>query len=95
MTKVVGMSYTINDTGARKSTLYVMPEFDDYYNDSEGKRGSVGHKVETIYVGEYDVTNLKPGMVIEVSYGKAVSTRNGIYQPIQKIDVVSNSKQQT
>ena len=93
--KIIGIHYTVNDDGVQKSTLHVISEFDTFYSDSDGKRGCVGHKAESIYVGEYDVTNLKPGMMIEVSYGKAVSTRNGIYQPIQKIDVVSNSKQQT
>ena len=94
--KIIGINYTINDDGVRKSTLHVVTEFDEYYqSDSEGKRGCVGHKAESIYVGEYDCSSLKVGMMIDVLYDRAISTRNGTYQPIKRIDVLSTGKQQT
>ncbi len=93
--KIIGIHYTVNDDGVQKSTLHVISEFDTFYSDSDGKRGCVGHKAESIYVGEYDVTNLKVGMQIDVLYDRAISTRNGTYQPIKRIDVLSTPKQQT
>ncbi|MBQ3160803.1 MAG: hypothetical protein IJC04_01600 [Oscillospiraceae bacterium] len=95
--QITGISFTVNDDGKKKSTLYVVSDFDPYYKDeAEGKRGCIGKKTETIYAGEYDVSNLRPGMSIEVSYDKAISTRNGVYRPIKRIDVLSSTgKQQT
>lgn len=95
MTKVVGVSFALNTDGVKKSTIYVVSEFDSYYTSGDGKRGCVGNMTEAIYVGELDVSHIKPGMIVEIVYGKAISTRNGMYQPIQKVDVVNNGKQQT
>lgn len=95
MTKIVGISFTQNTDGVKKSTIYVVSEFDSYYTSGDGKRGCIGNMTDAIYVGELDVSALKPGMVIEIIYGKAISTKNGVYQPVQKIEIVSSGKQQT
>jgi len=55
------------------------------------RRSCVWQKVDSIYVGhyDYDCSGLKVGQEIEVLYDRAVSTRNGVYQPIKRIEVVS------
>lgn len=52
----------------------------------------MGQRVESIYVGHYDCSGLKVGQEIDVLYDKAVSTKNGVYQPIKRIEV-AGSKQ--
>ena len=91
--KIVGLSYSLNDDGSRKNTIYVITEFDSYFSGADGKRGCIGNKTESIYAGDYDCSMLKPGMSIEVSYDKAITTRNGVFQPIKKIEIVNNVKQ--
>lgn len=86
---IIGMNYSTNSNGEINTTLHVTEDFDSYYQNPEAGRGCVGLKAETIYVGTYDVSNLKVGMNIEIAYEKAIPTKSGIYQPIKKIDIVS------
>lgn len=85
---LLGMSFTTNTTGVRANTIYVSDDFNSYYTNAEAGRGCVGKKVDTIYVGSYDCTNLKPGMEIDVSYDKAITTAKGTYQTVKRIDVI-------
>lgn len=87
---IVGISGTKNANGEMTSTLHVTDEFQSYYNDKESGRSCVGKRTESIYVGHYDISNLKVGMEIEVLYGKAISGRNGTYQPVARIDILGN-----
>lgn len=86
---IMGMNFNVNANGEPTTTLHLSDEFNSYYNNAEAGRSCVGKKVETIYVGTYDCTNLKVGMEVEVLYDKAVSTAKGIYQPIKRIVVLS------
>ena len=92
--QLVGMNYTIGNDGNKKTTLHTVSEFDTFYSGADN-RGCTGHMVESIYVGEYDCTHLKVGMVIDICYEKAISTRNGSYQRVKKIDIINSGKQQT
>lgn len=86
---ILGMNYTTNANGGKNTTLHVAEEFDVYYNSASDGRGCVGQKVDSVYVGNYDCTTLKVGLQIEVLYAQAISTKNGIFQPIKRIDILS------
>lgn len=85
---IVGISYTTNTNGVRATTLYVSDDFNAYYTNAEAGRGCMGKKVDTIYVGNYDCSNLKLGMNIDISYDKAVTGAKGTFQPIKRIDII-------
>ena len=86
---LLGMNSGKNAEGVVTTTLQVADAFAPYYNNPEAGRTCVGQKVESIYVGEYDCSSLKVGMSIEIIYEKAIQTRNGIFQPIKRVDVVA------
>ncbi len=86
--KLVGISYTVNSSGENLSTLYVETDFEPYYQNPEAGRNCVGVKTESVYVGNFDVSDLNVGMEIEISYDKAIQTKHGIYQPIKRIDII-------
>lgn len=88
-TKIVGINYTTNDTGKRSTTLHVEDDFPEYYSNSEAGRNCSGKRVTTIYVGDYDCTTLKVGNEVEIYYDKAISTKNGTFQPIKLIEIVN------
>lgn len=85
--RLMGMNYTTNDNGVKYTTLHGYDEFNSYFSNAEAGRGCLGKKAESIYVGDYDCSDLKPGMDIEILYDKAISTKNGFYQPVKKIVV--------
>lgn len=80
---VVGM-YKNRD----KATLHVTEDFADYYSNTEAGRICSGKMAKSIYVGDMDVSGIKVGSEIEIYYGEAISTKNGIYSPIRKIEIV-------
>lgn len=86
--KIVGISYTTNSSGEILTTLYVETDFEPYYRNPESGRDCVGVRTESIYVGNFDVSALKVGMSVEISYGKALQTKHGIYQPIKDIIII-------
>lgn len=86
--KLCGISWSTNALGNRSYTLHVEYEFDSYYDNSEAGRGCRGVAVETIYAGDIDCSALSVGMQIEVLYGKAITTKNGAFQPVKRIDIV-------
>jgi len=86
--RILGINSTRNE-GRITTTLHVAGDFPDYYSSPEEGRTCVGQRVDSIYVGPYDCTGLKVGMEVEIYYDKAVSTKNGVYQPIKRIEVVS------
>lgn len=86
--KIIGINSTKTEDGRITATLHVADTFPDYYNNPEKGRSCVGQKVDSIYIGTYDCTAFKPGMEIEVLYDKAVSTKNGVYQPIKRIEII-------
>lgn len=75
-----------NNTG--KITLHVSMEFDGYYNDPTGQRKAQGRMTKQIYIGEYDISNLKVGTEVEIYYGEPISSKNGVYAPIKKIEIL-------
>lgn len=86
--KVLGMNFSTNSNGQKTTTLHVAEEFNSYYSNVESGRGSIGMKVDTVYVGDYDCSSLKVGMDIEIFYEKAITTKKGTFQPIKKIEVI-------
>lgn len=87
--KIVGISYTIKN-GERKSTLEVTEPYDSYFQNAEAGRYAIGEKVESIYVGSLDCSQLKVGMDIELIYGRMRTLADGTaYQPIKRIDVLT------
>lgn len=88
--KILGISFSKNKTDDKVYTLYVTEPFDSYYKNEDGSRDCEGLKAYNIYAGTYDCDGLKPGMEIDISYDKAISTKNGVFQPIKKIEVLSN-----
>lgn len=89
---IIGMNYTVNSNGVQTTTLHLADEFNAYYSNEEAGRGCVGKKVENVYVGDYDCSNLKVGMEIEIYYDKAVTTSKGTFQPIKKIEILKSGK---
>lgn len=85
---IVGINYSTNSNGQKVSTIYVTEPFEPYYTNVEAGRSCIGEKTESIYVGDYDCSNLEIGMEIEIFYDKAISTKKGTYQPIKKIDII-------
>lgn len=71
-----------------KSTLYVSHEPESYYNDQANGRIFQGRFVKSLYIGSYDISNLKVGSIIEIYYGEPKSTKNGTYAPVKKIEVI-------
>ena len=90
--KILGIHFSMNSDGKKVTTLHVGEEFGDYFKDKDSGRGCAGLRVETIYVGTYDCSALKVGSEIEVYYDKAMTTKNGTYSPIKKIEVVTKKR---
>ena len=91
--QIIGINSNTSDEGRKFSTLHLTEEFDAYYNDPSAGRSATGKRVESVYVGEYDVSRLKPGMNVSIYYDKAMKTRKGdIFQPVKEI-VVETPKQ--
>lgn len=86
---ILGIQTTTNTSGETNTTLHVMEPFDPYYMKPEAGRNCTGKKVETVYVGGYDCSNLKPGVEIEVYYDRAVSTSKGTFQSVKKIEIIT------
>lgn len=85
---VVGINSTTNESGVKNSTLQLLEEYDSFYNNPAAGRSSIGKKASSVYVGGYDVSNIKVGMEIEIYYDKAISTRNGMFQMVKRIEVI-------
>ncbi len=81
---VVGMNYSTNADGKRVTTLHVSEPFNEYYSNSEAGRGCMGERVESIFVGTYDVSNIEIGSQIVILYEKA----RGSYQPLHSIQII-------
>lgn len=86
--KIVGINFTTTN-GIKKYTLHITDAFEPYYMNAESGRGCVGEKVESIYVGEQDCSQLKIGDEIEIIYGKAITIKGHIYQPIKRSDILN------
>lgn len=71
-----------------KSTIYISQEPDSYYVNSSQGRIFQGRMTKAIYLGDYDVSGLKVGNQIDIFYGEPVSSKNGAYAPIKKIEVI-------
>ena len=76
--KIIGISSTTNEAGEKSFTLYITEPF------------PTGNKVEVVYVGKYDCSNFKIGDEIDISYGKAVTTKTGTFQPVKKIEIIQS-----
>ena len=75
-------------TNDGKRTLYVSQDPESFYNDPDKKRSFIGRLVKAIYVGTFDVSNIKVGSEITVFFGAPISTKNGTFAPILKIEVI-------
>ena len=71
-----------------KTTLSVSQEPEAYYTDASQGRTFVGRLVKTIYLGDYDITGIKVGSEVDIYYGEPMSTKNGTYAPIKKVEVL-------
>ena len=87
--KVLGFHYTTNEAGNRSTTLHLEEDFPVYYSNTEAGRNCSGKRVSTVYVGSYDCSAIKVGSEIEIYYDKAIQTKNGSFQPIKMIEVLS------
>ena len=85
---IVGMNFSANKDGNRVTTLHCKTAFEPYYRNEEQGRGFVGDKVESVYVGDYDCSDLKVNDEIEIYFDKARTTKNGTYQPVKLIQVI-------
>ncbi len=85
---LVGLNYTTDANGCKKTTLQVTDEYNAYYSNAEAGRGCIGVKVDSIYVGEIDCSGLRIGMDIDIFYDKAIMTAKGTFQPIKRIDIL-------
>ena len=93
--QIIGIQTNAGDDGRKFSTLHLTEEFESYYNDPSAGRSAVGKRVESVYVGEYDISKLRPGMNIDISYEKAMKTRKGdIFQPVKEIVILDSPKSQ-
>lgn len=88
---VTDKHYYTNKDGQMVTALHVTEPFDSYYY-GDGK-GAEGLKVDTIYAGTVDCSKVQVGNEIEVFYDKAVTTKNGSYSPVKKIQIVEPSTQ--
>ncbi|KAB1434310.1 hypothetical protein [Candidatus Galacturonibacter soehngenii] len=86
--KLVGLNYTTNANGGRNTTLQVTEEYNAYYTNKETGRGCIGVKVDSIYIGDIDCSELKIGMELDILYDKAITTAKGTFQPIKRIDIL-------
>lgn len=86
--KIIGINYSTNSDGIITSTLQVIDEYNDYYNNPDAGRGCIGKKADSVYIGDYDCSELKVGMDIEIFYDKAISTKKGTFQPVKRIEVL-------
>ena len=91
MSKSTGVTIGSTVVGGDKisTTLYVLSDFDSYFNNPESGRSCEGQKAESIYVGDYDCSDIEIGQTIEVYYGKAITTAKGTFQPVAMIRVLS------
>ena len=71
-----------------KVTLYLTAPFEPYFTNEAEARIAEGKNVKSVYVGEYDVSNIKIGSEIDIYYGEPVNTKNGTYAPIRKIELL-------
>ena len=88
---ILGMNQSRNADGEWITTLQVADDYNAYYSNAEEGRKCVGQKVDSIYVGTYDVSALKVGMNIEILYDKAISTKKGVFQSVKRIDMVAKN----
>lgn len=86
---VVGINSTTNESGVKNSTLQLLEEYDSFYNNPAAGRSCIGKKASSVYVGGYDVSNLKIGMEIEIYYDKAITTAKGTFQQVKLIETLS------
>lgn len=86
---LLGMNNSTNTNGQKVTTLHVADDFNSYYTNADAGRNCVGKKVDTIYVGSYDCSNLKVGMEIDISYDKAVTSSKGTFQTVKRIDIIN------
>lgn len=75
-------------TNNGKATIYVSQDPMPYFTDTAQGRSFQGKMTKDIYLGDRDISGLKIGSEIEVYYGEPVSTKNGSYAPIKKIEVL-------
>ena len=87
--RILGKSWTKKNDGSITTTLHLASSFPDYYRDSEAGRSCEGEAVETVYVGKLDCSKLPIGAEVELTYDKAILTKNGsIYQPIKEVRLI-------
>lgn len=87
--RIMGMNYSTNANGEKCFTIQGAFPYDPYYKNAEAGRNCIGERVESVYVGSYDCSNLKVGMEIEILYDKAIRTAKGMFQPIRRIDIIN------
>lgn len=87
--EIVGIS--ASESNSRKATtLHLLGDFDAYQDNPSAGRTCVGKKAESVYVGDYDCSSLEVGQIVEIYYGKAITTAKGTFQPVTLIRVIED-----
>lgn len=88
--EIIGIQSNINSNGETVTTLHCLQDFEPYYVDPKAGRNAIGQKSISVYVGNYDCSDLKLGMSIEIFYGQPMTGKGGkAYAPIKLIQVLS------
>ena len=91
--KILGITSTVLEGGQKSYTLHTAESFPAYANDISKGRSAEGQRVEAVYIGNYDCSNLKIGMEIEIYFDKAITTNKGTFQTVKKIEVLTTRKE--
>lgn len=87
--RIVGLHYSTNANGEKNFTIHGTSQFEAFYKNVDGGRNCTGERVESVYVGTYDCSGLKPGMEIEILYDKVIKTAKSTFQPVKRIEVLN------
>lgn len=88
MAKVMGIHSTVGANGITTTTLHLADDFKPYYADASAGRSCAGKCVKSVYVGNYDCSEIQIGSNIEIYYDEAVSSKKGTFQSVKKIEVI-------
>ena len=77
----------IQKNGAN-ATLHLTTDFESYFSNPELGRICTGKAVKSVYVGDFDISNIKVGSEIDILYGAPISTKSGAYAPNRKTEII-------
>ncbi len=86
--RILGINCSKNASKETVYTLHLATNFEPYYSDKHYERTCIGERVESIYVGTYDCSDLDVGMEVEIYYDRAKTSSKGTYQTVKKIEII-------